>query len=225
MRGLGYAAIFIVACLGSLAAKPVIGLAQQATNQLVSPYDGLVDDHQQGTHFGWVPRIEQVNDNQPIKRTYSKREQREREVLRKSYSGCFDTGTNPYENITEETFQTSRTDGTKNEFPEVIMSSGDADKLFCVMISASWCTPCKRMYQTINELRKEGYIFFVFDIENDDYKHFDAKFKASSVPTFIIFNKGSEVVRTVGITKKKWFRDQLKTRDKQNVVVNPYDEI
>lgn len=228
MKEICYAMVCTLAFIFGLAADVAAGPDQQTTNTVASPYNGLVGNNQQGSRFGWVPNVEATNDSREIRRKYTRKERRERESLRRAYDGQFETGirvksTDPYDSLSEEMVQASL-----NRFPEIIENSGDADKNFCVMITASWCVPCKRMYKVIKELRKEGYIFYVFDIDSKVFKNFDAKFDVRRVPTFIIYNEGKEIKRTIGTTKADWFRKQLKTREEQKPkpkpVVDPVDE-
>ena len=82
------------------------------------------------------------------------------------------------------------------------------------------------MYPLILSLRKEGYIIYVFDIESDEFKDYDAKFDVRAVPTFIVFDNGKEVTRTVGKTKEDWFHKNLKTRkvqEEEELNEHPYD--
>lgn len=218
MKGMCYAMVCFISIFCGLAANVAAGPNQQTTDTVDSPYDRLVGDNQQGARYGWIPTIESVNEHRDIKRRYTRSEQRRRESLRRAYTGEFRT--TPYSALSKTK--------TVASFPKIIQENGDADKNFCVMITASWCLPCKRMYSTIKRLRKEGYIFYVFDIESEDFKDYDALFDTTKVPTFIIFDKGKEVKRTIGTTKEEWFREQLKTRAEQTPVpepVNPYDEV
>lgn len=79
----------------------------------------------------------------------------------------------------------------------LICKNGDCKSRFIVMFSASWCGPCQKMYPVVESLRKNGYTVYVFDIDKFPSAAKEAKIKA--VPTFLIYDKGQEEQRLIGV--------------------------
>ncbi len=81
----------------------------------------------------------------------------------------------------------------------------------------------------MEQLRKEGYIVYIFTLDKKEYRDLDldSKFQVGSYPTFILFDKRKEVKRVIGLTTAEWFRKNLKTKKEQDAEQdsNPYDGI
>lgn len=82
--------------------------------------------------------------------------------------------------------------------------------LVLVEIGAEWCPPCKKMLPTMDSLKKDPAIKFYFlavDGGNDvDVMKY---LKSDDLPTFIIYKKGKEVWRHVGIISLDDFKKFL----------------
>ena len=89
------------------------------------------------------------------------------------------------------------------------------------------------MYPTINKLREEGYIVYVFDVDESPETAKRAEALESPIPLTIIYEDGKEVDRIRGIVQEEDLRAKLKTREEQKPVepappekpVSPYDGI
>lgn len=68
---------------------------------------------------------------------------------------------------------------------------------------ASWCGPCKMMGPVMEELAEEwkGKVR-VAKLNVDDNKMTSARFKISSIPTFLVFDSGASDGRLVGAVSK-----------------------
>ena len=110
---------------------------------------------------------------------------------------------------------------------DIIKTDNNVNKNYVVMVSAKWCPPCQRMYPIMEELKKEGYIVYIFDVTKAEYRGYAKSYKVNFFPTFIIFDRGKIVNRTIGTTNKTWFQTNLKTKLEQVIKPpsNPYDEI
>jgi len=120
-----------------------------------------------------------------------------------------------------ETYQLVSTVGQTRKNPKLKMIhpsllKGDKNLNLVVMYTGTWCAPCRLMYQTVEDLRKQGYIVYLIDV--DDHPTFAEKNKIAAVPTFVFFDKGRETIRLVGLTNISEFKKHLKTRSKQRSI-------
>ena len=70
--------------------------------------------------------------------------------------------------------------------------------------TAEWCNPCERTRPVAEELKREGFIEFVFvdaDIEFELLERFGIK----SIPTYILLEDGLEIDRMNGAKTKDEF--------------------
>jgi thioredoxin 1 len=108
---------------------------------------------------------------------------------------------------------------------DVIKKDGNANKNHLVMISATWCAPCNRMLPLMEQLKKEGFIIYVFKVDKKGYEDYARLYKAKLFPTFLVYDGGKEVNRTTGsTTTEKWFRERLK-KDVPKKPDNPYENL
>ena len=107
---------------------------------------------------------------------------------------------------------------------ETIHANGDCKRNYAVFFMADWCMPCKKMYAAINSLREQGYIIYVFNV--DQASEAVKKARVTTVPTFIVFENGQEIARYIGRTSEDKLKQHLKTRrsQEQNVAPEPADK-
>ena len=75
--------------------------------------------------------------------------------------------------------------------------------------TADWCGPCKKVRPIVEEINKESIEKFMIinvDTEIDLAKNHNV----SSVPTFILFENGQEVKRSIGAQTKEQLLGLLK---------------
>ncbi len=80
-----------------------------------------------------------------------------------------------------------------------------ASKLpFLLDVYADWCPPCRRMLPLIEQLAValEGRAF-VAKLDSEAYPNLIARLGINSLPTFIVFDKGAEVHRMVGLQSRE----------------------
>jgi len=73
------------------------------------------------------------------------------------------------------------------------------DKIVLVEFYASWCPHCQRMIPIVNDMKRllaKDAPVYQFDI--DENNKLAETYKVELVPTFIIFNEGTEAWRATG---------------------------
>lgn len=200
----------------------------QKANKVADPYKQFVGPVEQGARSGWVPQARQWEDEASVARRADTEYQR---TLRQYYTGdhkysvyqLLSLGT---QNTPTYTFTSSKTE--VDFTPQLIKDQGNENKNYIVMISADWCHWCKKMYPMVQELRDAGYIVYVFEVTRPEFEDYAALYNVTKFPTFMVYDKGVEVDRTIGRTNKDWFTDRVKTKDNQveptpEPTPDPYD--
>lgn len=108
-----------------------------------------------------------------------------------------------------------------HDCPPFVCKNKDCDKNYLIFFTAKWCKPCRKMYPKIEQLRKDGYLVYVFDI--DDYPDLKEQFKLESVPTFVVMDKRKEVKRFVGLTDEAELTECLVKEADQKPAPDKYD--
>ncbi len=68
---------------------------------------------------------------------------------------------------------------------------------------ATWCGPCRMMSPVIDEISNDANgKYKVFKLDIDENEALAREYKIRSVPTFIVFDKGEEVERIIGVVDK-----------------------
>ncbi len=76
---------------------------------------------------------------------------------------------------------------------------------------APWCAPCKMMAPVLNEIAEnEGNIVTIAKLNVDHEQQLARKFNIRGIPTMILFDKGKEVKRFVGIKSKQFLIKEIK---------------
>ncbi len=84
------------------------------------------------------------------------------------------------------------------------------DKLVLVDFWAEWCAPCRMMAPVLNELASElDGKKRVGKVNIEQYQSLAQKYKVRSIPTLILFDKGKEVERFVGIKSKDFLLNKI----------------
>jgi thioredoxin 1 len=67
---------------------------------------------------------------------------------------------------------------------------------------AAWCPPCRAMHPVIDELARERPEFAFFSLDADNNHDTVIAHGVLSMPTFLVFRDGKEVLRLVGSRPK-----------------------
>jgi thioredoxin 1 len=83
-------------------------------------------------------------------------------------------------------------------------SKQKADKV--IVVSATWCQPCKRMYPIIERLKMDGYdAEVVYD--------YDGPSVITAYPTILFLKDGKVLYKNVGVTSERTLRFNLESPD------------
>lgn len=90
-------------------------------------------------------------------------------------------------------------DVNKDNFDIEVLKS---DKKVLVDFNANWCGPCKMLKPIIEEFAESNDEIKVVSINVDDEDELSEKYNISSIPCLVIFDKGKEIKRNVGLISK-----------------------
>ena len=79
---------------------------------------------------------------------------------------------------------------------------------------ANWCEPCKQMAPILESVAREvwGEVGIV-KIDVDENKYLSERYNIRSLPTMILFVKGTEVARRIGAQSKGFLTEWLKEHE------------
>ena len=75
---------------------------------------------------------------------------------------------------------------------------------------AEWCMPCRKTEPIVKELEKEysGRLLFG-KLNTDENQETTGKFRVSSIPMFLIFNRGTIIDSFIGAQPKEKFKKRI----------------
>lgn len=74
---------------------------------------------------------------------------------------------------------------------------------------ADWCGPCRMIAPIMEELADEMTNATIAKVDIEKSQQVTSRFGVTSIPTIIIFNKGTEVRRFVGVKDKETLAEAL----------------
>lgn len=89
---------------------------------------------------------------------------------------------------------------TAEHFKDVVLK---ADKPVLVDFWAQWCGPCQNMGPIVEEIADESPDIMVCKLDIDSAMDIAREYRVMSIPTFLIFENGEVVKRTVGEQTKQ----------------------
>ena len=94
---------------------------------------------------------------------------------------------------------------TETQLNEILSNN----KTVLIDFSTQWCVPCKKMKPIIEDIQRENPNVKVLFIDADANKGLVNKYSINGVPVFIIFKKGEESFRKIGLSTKEELINQL----------------
>lgn len=88
----------------------------------------------------------------------------------------------------------------KDNFKKEVIES---EKLVLADFNASWCGPCKMLAPILDEIAAKNSNIKIVSINVDDEDELSNKYNISSIPCLILFNKGNEIKRNIGLVSKE----------------------
>lgn len=80
----------------------------------------------------------------------------------------------------------------------------EADKPVLVDFFATWCGPCKRLSPVLEEIAQEvSGKAYVYKVDIDQSPDLAASYRVNSVPTLILFDKGTIKNKVLGAMPKQ----------------------
>lgn len=68
--------------------------------------------------------------------------------------------------------------------------------------NASWCGPCRMLKPLLDEVAEKNDNVKIVSINIDDEEELAEEYKVSSIPCLIVFEKGKEIKRSIGLISK-----------------------
>ena len=86
----------------------------------------------------------------------------------------------------------------KDNFNKEVLES---DSKVLVDFNANWCGPCKMLRPILDEISNDGDIKIV-SVNIDEEDELSEKYNVFSIPCLVLFDKGNEIKRSVGLISK-----------------------
>ena len=88
---------------------------------------------------------------------------------------------------------------TKDNFETEVLKS---DKKVLVDFNAEWCGPCRMLRPIIDEIAESNENVKIVSINVDNEDELAEDYGVMSIPCLVLFDKGKEINRSVGMTSK-----------------------
>ena len=88
----------------------------------------------------------------------------------------------------------------KENFDKEVLES---EKIVLVDFNANWCGPCKMLKPILEEISSTNENVKIASINIDEEDELTEKYNVSSIPCLVLFDKGNEVKRNIGLISKE----------------------
>jgi len=86
----------------------------------------------------------------------------------------------------------------ETHFNKIVLQS---TKPVIVDFFATWCGPCKRMSPIVDQFALDNPNIVVVKVDVDKSSDLASKYNISSIPTFVLFNKGQHISQLSATSK------------------------
>lgn len=83
------------------------------------------------------------------------------------------------------------------------------NKLVLVDFNADWCGPCRMLRPILEEISQENKDVKIVSVNIDDEEELSLEYGISSIPCLVLFDKGSEIKRSIGLISKDEINDLI----------------
>lgn len=90
-------------------------------------------------------------------------------------------------------------EGNKNNFKKEVLEN---EKQVLVDFNANWCGPCKMLKPILEEISSNDESIKIVSIDIDEEDELAEQYNVSSIPCLVLFDKGNEVKRNIGLISK-----------------------
>ncbi len=94
----------------------------------------------------------------------------------------------------------------KNNFEQEVINS---EQKVLVDFWAEWCGPCRMLGPVIDKMSQERSDVKIGKINVDAEQELAQRYNVMTIPTVIVFEKGNEVSRSVGLVTKEKLEEML----------------
>jgi len=96
---------------------------------------------------------------------------------------------------------------SEEAFISKVLENPNKDKLLLVDVYTEWCGPCKELIPTFKSLAMNTDFFDdrvqIFTLERQVYPPFTERFQATSMPKFLLYKGGEEIMEIIGVDAPK----------------------
>jgi thioredoxin 1 len=96
---------------------------------------------------------------------------------------------------------------SEEAFVSKVVENPAKDKLLVIDIFTEWCGPCKELIPTFKSLQMNTDFFDdrvqIFTLERSVYPPFKDRFQATSMPKFLLYKGGEELMEITGVDAPK----------------------
>lgn len=78
----------------------------------------------------------------------------------------------------------------------------DSEKLVLADFNAEWCGPCKMLKPVLDEISNSNDNVKIVSINIDENDELSEEYDVSSIPCLVLFDKGKEIKRNIGLISK-----------------------
>ena len=98
-------------------------------------------------------------------------------------------------------------DVNDGNFKDEVLNS---DKRVLVDFNADWCGPCRMLRPVLEEIASSNNDVKIVSINIDNNENLAKEYGVMSIPCLVLFEKGKEIDRSVGLISKRELEEFIK---------------